>query len=29
MPKKKTDEILQQTPDAGRRQAVEIAMQQI
>lgn len=29
MPKKKTDEILQQAPDTGKKQAVEIAMQQI
>lgn len=29
MPKKKTDEVLAPVPDSGRRQAVEIAMQQI
>lgn len=29
MPKKKTDEVLEKIPDSGRKQAVEIAMQQI
>jgi len=29
MPKKKTDDVLEQIPDAGKKQAVEIAMQQI
>ncbi len=29
MPKKKVDEILAQVPDSGKKQAVEIAMQQI
>lgn len=29
MPKKKTDEVLEQMPDSGKQQAVDIAMQQI
>ncbi len=29
MPKKKADEVLEKVPDSGKRQAVEIAMQQI